>query len=280
MLHAITCGGLYSLFSAAVFPAVVLTADKTPRDGALPIIENLGGAAMRGFVFDLDNTLFDRYGTIRTLMLNESERIIPYINVSYDIERAIEHVIHTEPLYILGGWEGVYEALCREHFFKAENTPKYEKVADFVRECFKKYAVPFPFTIRLLEDLRTAGYKLGIITNGDDKFQRRKIEMLGFGELFDEILTSGEFAEHMCGDERNYDYWKPNPRIFDEMARRLNIPADKLYYVGDNPLNDVRACRAAGYVPVWIKSLSPWPYSLEEMPEHSFDSIDGLRALI
>ena len=118
MLHAITCGGLYSLFSAAVFSAVVLTADKTPRDGALPIIENLGGAAMRGFVFDLDNTLFDRYGTIRTLMLNESERIIPYINVSYDIERAIEHVIHTEPLYILGGWEGVYELFCREHFLR------------------------------------------------------------------------------------------------------------------------------------------------------------------
>ena len=235
---------------------------------------------MRGFVFDLDNTLFDRYGTIRALMMNESEHIVPYLNASYDIERAVCHAIHTESLYICGGWEGVYDALCREHFFNAENMPEYKKFADFVRRCFEKYAVPFPFTVRLLENLKSAGYKLGIITNGDGKLQRRKIELLKFGGFFDEIIVSGEFADKMCGDERNFDYWKPNRIIFDEMARRLNVPANELYYVGDNPLNDVRGCAAAGFVPVWIKSLSPWPYGSCEMPEYSFDNIDGLRELI
>lgn len=104
--------------------------------------------------------------------------------------------------------------------------------------------------------------------------------MLKFGGFFDEIIVSGEFADKMCGDERNFGYWKPNRVIFDEMARRLNVPANELYYVGDNPLNDVRGCVAAGFVPVWIKSLSPWPYGSCEMPEYSFDNIDGLRELI
>ena len=235
---------------------------------------------MRGFVFDLDNTLFDRYATITKILTDDYEVIKPYLNIAYDLDRALEHVLHTEPLHIINGWHGVYEYLCYEHFFNADNTPDYERFSDYVHRKFMEVAVAFPFTYRLLADIKAAGYKLGIITNGGSDIQRKKIEMLGFEDIFDQILISGEFALEKCGDSRNYDFWKPNRAVFDEMSCRLNIPAKELYYVGDNPQNDIEAAKKSDYVPVWIMSRSPWPYDNSEIPEHRFYGIEGLRELI
>lgn len=235
---------------------------------------------MQGFVFDLDNTLFDRYSTIEKIIVSDYQRLRPYFNVVYNTELAIKHAVHTEALFIKGGWESVYEQLRAEAFFNESNTPPYTQFADYVRSKFMEIAVPFPFTAPLLSDLKKAGYKLGIITNSEGDLQRRKISLLGLEDMFDEILVSGEYAQKMCGDSKNLDYWKPNRIIFDEMAKRLEIPADKLYYVGDNPLNDVKGAENAGYVPVWIISKSPWPYENAKLPKHRFYNIDGIRTLI
>lgn len=236
---------------------------------------------MRGFVFDLDNTLFDRYATIRKIMETNWAKLKPYINIAYDLERAYSHFIHTEALFIIEGkWEVVYDHLLTEHFFNAANTPDCAMFRAFIVDNFFKTAVPFDYAKQLLSDIHAAGYKLGIITNGHPELQYSKIKILGYDNIFDEIIVSGEFAQTMCGDYKNFDYWKPGRAIFDEMSARLNIPAGELYYVGDNPKNDVSGAENAGYVPVWIMSNGPWPYENEKVPRHRFYSIEGLRSLI
>lgn len=236
---------------------------------------------MRGFVFDLDNTLFDRYGTIGKVMETNWEKLKPYMNISYDLERAYRHFIHVEAIFgIEGTWRVIYDQLTEEHFFNVANTPDYTMFIDFIQGNFSEIAVPFDYTKQLLADMRAAGYKLGMITNGYSWLQRAKIKLLGFENIFDEIIVSGEFAQEMCGDSENPDYQKPSRAIFDEMSARLDIPSQELYYVGDNPRNDVMGAENAGYVPVWIMSNGPWPYENEKVPQHRFYSVDGLRSLI
>lgn len=236
---------------------------------------------MKGFVFDLDNTLFDRYATLTKIITDNFERIRPYINPAYDLPAALSHLLYTESLFItVDNWRGVYKHLVEEHFFNADNLPDYKKAISFIRETFQVTAVNFPFTAELLTQIREKGYKLGIITNGADALQRRKIELLGIGDYFDVIVTSGGYTAEMCGDTSSSLYEKPNPSIFHHTAKLLGVPCDQLYYVGDNPTNDIRGAVAAGYVPIWIRSRSPWPFENKLMPKLNYRSIEGLKELL
>ena len=223
---------------------------------------------MKGFVFDLDNTLFDRYATITKVITDNFERIKPHINPAYSAREAAEHLCGTECRYLADGpdWTRIYNTLISEHFFNRDNIPEKQKCFDFILENFHKTAVNFPFTAELMKTLKAKGYKLGIITNGRDELQQTKIDLLGIRGLFDEIITSGGFAKEMCGDELNRDWYKPNTPIFLHMAKLLGEAPEDLYYVGDNPINDVLASKNAGYVPIWVHARSPWPLENELMP--------------
>jgi len=108
---------------------------------------------MKGFLFDLDNTLYDRYATLRAICESDTQRLLPWLNPGYTLERAIEHLLHTEPLYIPHGWKPVYRQLVAEHFFNADNTPSWEEFAAFIVEGMSRVAVPFPFTVPVLKEL-------------------------------------------------------------------------------------------------------------------------------
>ena len=106
------------------------------------------------------------------------------------------------------------------------------------------------------------------------------MDLLGIRELFDIIVVSGECAEKICGDPMDRKYEKPAPDIFLYAAAQLGVKPEELYYVGDNPINDVTGARNAGMVPVWIRSRSPWVLSNAEIPELCFDTVEGCLTLI
>lgn len=237
---------------------------------------------MKGFVFDVDNTLFDRYATITKAITEDFERVRPYINPAYDAARAAAHLCSAEALNIyLFDWHFIYAKLTSENFFNLDRIPSYEQASGFMREWFGKTAVPLPYAEQLLKDIKAAGYKLGVITNGPDDFQKNKLRMIGVLDLFDDVLTSGAFAEQ-CGvsDPRDLRIRKPGREIFDEEARRLGEDSGELYYVGDSPINDYVGAKKAGYVPVWLSVRSPWPQIGEPTPEIWFPALEGVRGLI
>jgi len=237
---------------------------------------------MKAFVFDLDNTLYDRYGTIEKFFESAWDKVRPWINPAYGLERAKLHLCHTESLFIFeDGWRSWYDHLVTENFFNADNTPSYEDFSSFLKWGFSNYACNFPFTNYTLVKLKAAGYKLGILTNASDKvFQRRKLELLGISHFFDVIVISGELAEEHTGKIDDPRYYKPEPLPFILTAEKLGVKPEELYYVGDNPKADVTGARNGGCVPVWIRSRSPWILDNSLMPELCFDSIEGLLTLI
>jgi len=235
---------------------------------------------MKGFVFDLDNTLFDRYATITKIIELNFDKIRAHINPSYDAQKCARHLCDIERLYIHSyGWVGIFEALCKTHFFNIDNIPDMQRSFAFFVDNFAKTAVAYPYTRDVLTAIRNKGYKTAMITNGHEQLQNGKIALIGIADLFDLILPSDTYAK-LAGFEDAKECQKPNTYMFDYVAKQLGVCASELYYVGDSPPNDAVASAKAGYVPVWIRSQSPWSEENKFIPKLCYDTIEGLYELI
>lgn len=98
----------------------------------------------------------------------------------------------------------------------------------------------------LLHTLRARGFRLGVISNIISRgFVEHQLGAYGIRDFFDVVLASSIVG-----------WRKPNPRIFLEAARRLNIPPAECAYVGDTISRDVSGARRAGYAfAIQIKSF-------------------------
>ncbi|ELZ41041.1 HAD family hydrolase [Halorubrum tebenquichense] len=92
--------------------------------------------------------------------------------------------------------------------------------------------------VSLVESIATR-HHTGVLTNGDGRMQRRKIEIHGLDELVDEIIISNEVGAR-----------KPDRDIFEEAKKRL--PADTFVYVGDTFEEDIVPAREAGFKTVYV----------------------------
>ncbi len=218
---------------------------------------------IKGVVFDLDHTLFDRYATLTAIMPSFCE----HFDVALSEEEAAKLLCEADKQFVHLGWRRVIEYLTEKGMFLT--VPEFEEYSAFLLSKFEEYAVPYDFTKPMLRKLRSMGLKLGIITNGDVPLQSRKLEMLGFSEDFDEILISGSIGIH-----------KPNAEPFLIMAQWLKLSPSELMYVGDNPLNDVEGSRNAGYTPVFVNTTNSWVFPEVERCELSVENVGEIPELI
>ena len=61
---------------------------------------------------------------------------------------------------------------------------------------------------------------------------------------------------------------KPSPVIFEEALRAIDVPAERVLYVGDNYKRDVAGARGVGIDSVWISS--------DQTPPAGFDCVPNL----
>ncbi len=220
---------------------------------------------IRGAVFDLDHTLFDRYATIKKIMPAFCEHFDMADGMSPD--KASTLLEYADRNFVHINWRRIFKYLCENGMFK--NPPDYENYAEFLFASFRRVAVPFDFSIPMLRELRESGIKTGLITNGSSSTQRAKLDMLGLEPYFDEIVISGEFGVE-----------KPHKEPFDEMAHRLCEKPNALIYVGDHPKYDVDGSHSAGYTPVWIKTTGTWVYPDIAKPELQADDVRAIPVII
>lgn len=85
------------------------------------------------------------------------------------------------------------------------------------------------YAIEVLEYLRhNTDYKLAILTNGDIKTQRMKLEVSGVLPYVDEAIAAIESG-----------YKKPAREAFEYAAKKLNLKCEECLYVGDVMFNDI-----------------------------------------
>lgn len=77
--------------------------------------------------------------------------------------------------------------------------------------------------------------RLGLVSNGGGRSQRRKLAAAGLEHSFHRVLISGE-----VGCE------KPDPAIFRRACRELGVAPERCLHVGDRPREDGDGARSAG----------------------------------
>lgn len=117
-----------------------------------------------------------------------------------------------------------------------------------------------------LDELRAAGWQVGVATNGAADIQRAKVRATGISERVDGVFVSEE------ADAR-----KPQTRHFALAAARSGaVLGDGGWMVGDNPVNDIGGGRSAGLRTIWIGNDRSWPAD-DPGPDHT---VPHVRAAI
>jgi HAD superfamily hydrolase (TIGR01509 family) len=96
----------------------------------------------------------------------------------------------------------------------------------------------------LLERLAERGVPLGLVSNSPLRFVRRSIELAGFEEHFDVVLSAHEVAAP-----------KPAPDPYLEACRRLGVEAGPTVVALEDSPTGVAAARAAGLTVIGIPSV-------------------------
>lgn len=113
-------------------------------------------------------------------------------------------------------------------------------VATAYRDAVADAMVPVAGTEALVADLR-GRYAVGLLTDGPTRAGRSKLEALGWTDLFDAAVVTGEVGAD-----------KPDPRGFEAVCERLEVTPGDAVYVGDDPDLDVDGAAAAGMAVVQV----------------------------
>jgi putative hydrolase of the HAD superfamily len=200
-------------------------------------------------LFDLDDTLHDDTATFRRAALDTARAF------------ALTHPVGAEALagaYISQAdqfWKtlsndriGVSMGTVRSEMWRSalldvgiDDPALAAECADAYNRSRRVHLRVWPGVPRMLERLRAAGLKLGMITNGFAETHREKIALLELEAPFDAILIADEVG-----------MVKPDPRIFEHACELLGVTPARSVMVGDRYDRDVRGARDAGLRTVWL----------------------------
>jgi putative hydrolase of the HAD superfamily len=215
---------------------------------------------IKAILFDLDDTLLDRTMSIEPFVqqLHRQYQIdhVPYETYQRRFTELDQRGYSEKP--------AMFQTLIAE-FGVAASVDAW--LADFENDAWHS-CVLLPDAIEVLTELRARGYKLGVITNGEDWSQARKLQVTGLLPLFDLVVISGHERIH-----------KPEPQIFTRAAERLAVRPDECAFVGDHARNDIYGAGAVGMKTIWYPGEQQWPADSAIAPDYTIASLRELLDL-
>lgn len=118
-----------------------------------------------------------------------------------------------------------------------------------------------PAVLDALTRLRRAGWRTGVVTNGQSAVQQAVLDHTGLTTVLDGWCIS-----------ETEGIRKPDPEIFRRTAHRCGTDLTRAVMTGDSPDADITGAHRAGLRTVWIRRGRTWPDSLP-LPDHTTDTI-------
>lgn len=224
--------------------------------------------------FDLDDTLYPERAFVRSGFRVVSD----YLQQEGVVDRPL-----------LADFEAAFDAGERRNVFdRVLRAAGIEPDAALVRslvEAYRSHRSRHGFVrpgIRLFDDADRAlgrlagqGIRLGLVSDGPLAAQEVKVEALGLAARMDAVILTDTWGPA---------FWKPHPRAFVEVARRLAVEPRACFYVADNPEKDFDGPAAAGWRPsVWVRrgestyrDAAPPEKRLLSATVASLDDLDGV----
>jgi putative hydrolase of the HAD superfamily len=191
-------------------------------------------------IFDMDDTLYDE---------------IDYCKSGF--KAAADFIAQNKADSVKVSPERIYEVLWDE--FTSGNTTRTFNAAlekfdvpfdrDFIARLVEIYRNHYPNislpsrTEQVLEELRKK-YTLALLTDGFLPAQKYKVESLGLGKFFQEIIYTEQLGR---------EYWKPSTPGFEILLKNSNTPPEQSAYIADNEEKDFIAPAKLGMKTIQIK---------------------------
>lgn len=213
---------------------------KSQRIVALPF-------EVEAVLFDLDDTLYNRDRAYSNWASSFARAYFPQMD-SHALQAIIAALIEWDD-HGYAARNYIFEQLLQR--YPSLNATLDDLLAVY-HQGFIKAIEPEATTIQVLQALTKACIPFGIITNGSAR-QQQKIEVLGLvGQ------TSCIYISHLFGAH------KPDTTIFLAAAAELQVPPEKILFVGDHPHNDIWGAHQAGMHTAWLQRSYAWPETLPE----------------
>ena len=179
-------------------------------------------------LFDLDGTLVDTVGAFYLLAKTTGAEF------GLEVSKAVMYETLNNGISY---WDQVVPA-------SVENRPAMvhklnDRAMELWPDVFKAHALAFPGVSGTLSGLKSAGYRLGIVTGSG----ARSLELLyeqGVAGLFDAVVTGADVEQR-----------KPDPEGLLKCLGRMDADPGDTVYVGDSMI-DMQASHAAGVVPIGV----------------------------
>lgn len=184
-------------------------------------------APVKGFIFDLDDTLCMERDYVRSGFM-----AVGYI-VSDRCGMPADSFCQRAWAYFESGVRG---NIFNMMFEKYPEISQHFCVADLVnayREHIPNIKI-HDSVLDILNFLRGKKKFIGMISDGYYTVQKNKIEALGAGAFFDCIVLTDVYGR---------EFWKPHERAFLDMEYASGLKERELIYVADNPQKDFIAPR-------------------------------------
>jgi len=204
----------------------------------------------KAIIFDLDDTILDTTLSADRLWEQAAEVFAERAGVSTsaldDQMKVSREWFWSDPGRNKAGRMDLYKARagCIEHALAelgASNPALSAALADWFTERRITAMQPFDGAIEAITELKAAGVKLGLASNGKGETQREKVVRFGLEPLFDCIILEGEFG-----------VGKPDRRVFDHALNALGSQPGETWMVGDNLQWEVAAPQAMGIHGIWV----------------------------
>lgn len=183
-------------------------------------------------IFDLDGTL-----------MNTSKSITKTVNSAMEELGKKQYSIGECVKFVGGGVSGLARNILGKEKYEDVTNEEMEKVIRKYYNIYFDYGVePYEGIPELLDFLEKNGVKKGIVTNKDHKTALSAV---------DKKLSKWKFDGIFGSNEKKYPN-KPNPYNVDRMAQNLNIPKERILFIGDM-LVDVNTAKNAGIDIVYCK---------------------------
>ena len=176
----------------------------------------------------------------------------------------LDDTLYPEKQYVRSGYKAVAkllgdEALADKLWIYFENgKPAIDELLNELGcmgrkdECLEAYREQIPEIAlyhgvsELIQDLKSKGIKVGIITDGRVSGQNKKIQALCLDKLIADIIITDELG--------GTQFRKPCDIAFRIMQSRLGLPFERMVYVGDNIEKDFQAPKQLGMRTLYFKN--------------------------
>ena len=189
-------------------------------------------AAIKGVVFDLDNTLLD-FMKMKEFAVKAAVKGMIEAGLKVDEEQSYIDII---AIYEEFGWENqkVFDVFMEKSIGRVDNKFLAAGVVAY-RRAREANLMAYPNVNRTMMALAKKGIKLAVVSDAPSREAWMRIYYLNLYHFFDAVITFDDSGER-----------KPSEKPFQMVLNALGLQPDESIMVGDWPERDVVGARQIG----------------------------------